>query len=214
MVFEVGKSRPEALLESGETVALLRYYADAMERNDGFIREMGRSIPDDPDEHNASVLRPYGVWVVLSPFNFPVALSAASVAAPLMTGNTVVSKAGSDTPLGGWKTAQLFADARLPDGVFNYLSGRGSLVGQELEDNRDVNGWTFTGSHEVDMAILKRAVSGRYPVAISLVDRSIPGYWETRGHSDTAQIKPRGVLDVNSGEWRRIPGGEVTEFVG
>ena len=55
--------------------------------------------------------------------------------------------------------------------------------------------------------------SAKSVVAVNLVDRSIPGYWETRGYPDSAQIKPRRVLDVNSGEYRRIPGGEVTEFV-
>ncbi len=163
MVFEVGKSRLEALAEVGETVALLRYYADAMERNDGFVHEMGKLDPDDPDELNVSVLRPYGVWVVISPFNFPLALSAAPIAAALLTGNTVVFKAGSDTPYNGWKTAQLFADAPLPDGVFNYVSGPGSVVGQELRDHPDVDGWTFTGSHDVGMTILKEAISGPYP---------------------------------------------------
>ncbi len=55
--------------------------------------------------------------------------------------------------------------------------------------------------------------SAKSVIAINLVDHSIPGYWETRGYPDGAQIKPRRVLDVNSGEYRRIPGGEVTEFV-
>ena len=163
MVFEVGKSRMEALAEVGETVALLRYYADAMERNDGFVREMGKLDPDDPDEHNVSVLRPRGVWAVISPFNFPLALSAAPIAAALLTGNTVVFKAASDTPYSGWKTAQLYAEASLPDGVFNYVTGPGSVVGQELQENPEVAGWTFTGSHDVGMTILKQAVSGPYP---------------------------------------------------
>lgn len=163
MVFEVGKSRLEALAEVGETVALLRYYADEMERNQGFVCEMGKLDPDDPDEDNVSVLRPYGVWVVISPFNFPLALSAAPIAAALMTGNTVVFKAGSDTPYDGWRTAQLFAEAELPDGVFNYISGPGSVVGQALQENHDVDGWTFTGSYDVGMTILRTAVSGAHP---------------------------------------------------
>jgi len=55
--------------------------------------------------------------------------------------------------------------------------------------------------------------SAKSVVAVNLVDHSIPGYWERRGYPDRAEIKPRRILDVNSGEWRRIPGGEVTEFV-
>jgi 1-pyrroline-5-carboxylate dehydrogenase len=134
-----------------------------MERNDGFIHEMGKLNPDDPNEVNVSVLRPYGAWVVISPFNFPLALSAAPIAAALLTGNTVVFKAGSDTPYNGWRTAELFAEAPLPDGAFNYVSGRGSVVGQELQENPAVDGWTFTGSHDVGMAILRQAGSGPYP---------------------------------------------------
>lgn len=163
MVFEVGKSRLEALAEVAETIALLRYYADAMERDDGFVREMGKLDPEDPGEHNVSVLRPYGAWVVISPFNFPLALSVAPIAAALLTGNTVVFKASSDTPYSGWKTAQLFAEAPLPPGAFNYVSGPGSVVGQELQQNVDIDGWTFTGSHNVGMSILRQSVSGRYP---------------------------------------------------
>lgn len=163
MVFEVGKSRLEALAEVGETVALLRYYADVMERNDGFSHEMGKLDPGDPDEQNVNVLRPYGAWAVISPFNFPLALSAAPIAAALLMGNTVVFKAGSDTPYIGWKTAQLFLEAALPDGVVNYVSGPGSVVGQELLEDADVAGWTFTGSHDVGMTILRRAASGPYP---------------------------------------------------
>jgi DMSO/TMAO reductase YedYZ molybdopterin-dependent catalytic subunit len=55
--------------------------------------------------------------------------------------------------------------------------------------------------------------SAKSVVAVSLVDRSIAGYWEKRGYPDSAQIKPRRILDVNSGQLRRIPGGEVTEFL-
>jgi DMSO/TMAO reductase YedYZ molybdopterin-dependent catalytic subunit len=55
--------------------------------------------------------------------------------------------------------------------------------------------------------------SAKSVVAINLVDRSIPGYWEMRGYPDSAQIKPRRILDVNTGQWRRIAGGEVTGFI-
>lgn len=163
MILEVGKSRLEALAEVAETADLLRYYANSMEQNHGFINELGKLNPDDPKEQNFSVLRPYGVWVVISPFNFPMALSAAPIAAALLTGNTVVFKGSSDTPYNGWKTAELFAEADLPAGVFNFVSGPGSVVGQELQDNSEVDGWTFTGSYEVGMTILKKAASGPHP---------------------------------------------------
>ncbi len=162
MILEVGKSRLEALGEVEETADLLRYYADSMEKNKGFVNELGKLNPDDPKEQNFSVLRPYGVWVVISPFNFPMALSAAPIAAALVTGNTVVFKGASNNGYVGWKTAELFAEAGLPAGVFNYVSGPGRTVGQELLDNPDVNGWTFTGSYEVGMNVVKQGLSGKY----------------------------------------------------
>ncbi len=160
MVLEVGKSRLEALGEVEETVDLLRYYADAMEKNGGYVREMGKL---SENERNLSVLKPYGVWVVISPFNFPMALSGAPIAAALVSGNTVVFKGASTTLYTGWKTAELFARAGMPNGVFNYVSGPGRSVGQELQDNPEIDGWTFTGSYDVGMQVARNAASGRYP---------------------------------------------------
>ena len=160
MVMEVGKSRLEALGEVEETADLLRYYANAMEQNSGYIRELGK-LSDN--ETNLSVLKPFGVWVVISPFNFPMALSGAPICAALITGNTVVFKGASSTLYTGWKTAELFAEAGLPKGVFNYVSGPGRTVGQELQDNSDIAGWTFTGSYEVGMQVARNALNGRYP---------------------------------------------------
>lgn len=163
MVLEVGKSRLEALGEVEETADLLRYYANSMEKNRGFVNEMGKLNPDDPTEHNYSVLKPHGVWVVISPFNFPMALSAAPIAAALVTGNTVVFKGALETPYNDWKVAELFAEAGLPAGVFNSVLGPDETVGQTLLDSSDVDGWTFTGSHEVGMMVLRKAAGGPYP---------------------------------------------------
>jgi 1-pyrroline-5-carboxylate dehydrogenase len=63
----------------------------------------------------------------------------------------------------GWKTAELFAEAGLPPGVFNYVSGPGRTVGQEMQDNPDIDGWTFTGSYDVGMQVARNAFAGRYP---------------------------------------------------
>lgn len=160
MVMEVGKSRLEALGEVEETADLLRYYADAMEKNGGYVRGLGK-LSDH--ERNQSVLKPFGVWAVISPFNFPMALAGAPIAAALITGNTVVFKGASTTQYTGWKTAEMYIEAGFPPGVFNYVSGPGRTVGQELLDNPDIDGWTFTGSYEVGMQVARNAVSGRYP---------------------------------------------------
>ncbi len=163
LVYEVGKSRLEALGEVEESVDLVRYYADSMEDNRGFFNEMGKLNPDDPTEHNFSILRPYGVWVVISPFNFPMALSSAPVAAALVTGNTVVFKGAPETPYTSWKMSELFIEAGVPAGVFNNILGPDETVGQALLDSPDVDGWTFTGSYAVGMKVLQSARSGRYP---------------------------------------------------
>jgi 1-pyrroline-5-carboxylate dehydrogenase len=163
MVYEVGKSRMEAIAEVAETRDSLTYYAQMMKSNRGYSREMGKLRPGDPNERNVSVSRPHGVWVVISPFNFPLSLSAAPIAAALLTGNTVVFKGASDTVYDGWKTAELFAEAGLPPGVFNYVSGSGAIVGQELLESPGVDGWTFTGSYRVGMNVYRQATKGRCP---------------------------------------------------
>lgn len=163
MVMEVGKNRLEALGEVEEAADLLRYYAASMEKNGGFVNELGKYNPNDPKERNLSVLHPYGVWVVISPFNYPIALSVAPIAAALVTGNTVIFKGASDTPYTCWKAAELFAEAGLPPGVFNYVSGPGRTVGQELQENPGVDGWTFTGSYAVGMKLFGKAAAGICP---------------------------------------------------
>ncbi|HEX9921233.1 MAG TPA: aldehyde dehydrogenase family protein [Anaerolineae bacterium] len=163
MIYEVGKNRLEALGEVEETADLLRYYADSMEKNNGFVNEMGKLNPNDPTEHNYSVLAPYGVWLVISPFNFPMALSAAPIAAALVTGNTVVYKGALETPYNNWKTTELFVEAGLPPGVFNSVLGPDETLGQSLLDNPQVNGFTFTGSHPVGMKVLRTAAGGPTP---------------------------------------------------
>ena len=91
------------------------------------------------------MLNPYGVWAVISPFNFPMALAGAPIAAALVTGNTVVFKGAPQTPYMAWKTAELFAEAGLPAGVFNAVYGPNETVGQTLLDSSLVDGITFTG---------------------------------------------------------------------
>ena len=82
-----------------------------MRANGGYVREMGRLVPTD---RNTSVLRPYGVWAVIAPWNFPYALLGAPVAAALVTGNTVVMKPSSETPLSGVKLVEIFEQAGVP----------------------------------------------------------------------------------------------------
>ena len=153
MSYEVGKNRLEALGDVEETADLIRYYCDEMEANDGFDRRMGQL---SPDEHTRSVLKPHGVWGVISPFNFPMALAGGPAGGALVAGNTVVVKPSSDAPLLAFRLYEALRDAGLPRGVFNYVTGPGESVGAELEENEDLNGLIFTGSYEVGMRLYKQ----------------------------------------------------------
>ncbi len=152
MTFEVGKNRLESLGDVEEAADLLRYYSDEMEQNNGFVRPMG-SLSES--EHTRSVLKPHGVWAVISPFNFPMALSGGPCAGALIAGNTVVLKPSSDAPLLGYKFGEALRDAGVPDGVFNFVTGSGETVGAELEENPGIGGMVFTGSYEVGMKLYK-----------------------------------------------------------
>jgi 1-pyrroline-5-carboxylate dehydrogenase len=108
-----------------------------------------------PGEENLSVMRPYGVWAVISPFNFPLALAAGPAGGALAAGNTVVFKPASATPLLGQKLAEMAIEAGLPAGVFNFITGPGSTAGQELIDNSGIDGIVFTGSKEVGLHLMR-----------------------------------------------------------
>ena len=163
LALEVGKNRMEALGEVQETADLIAWYCDQMEANDGFVRV----LPDDPlrgfASHNRSVLKPYGVWSVIAPFNFPYALAGGPIGAALVAGNTVVFKTASHTAWSGWLLLEALRDAGMPEGVVNYVSGPGGEVGSALVDSADVAGVTFTGSYEVGMQIVRTFAAGRWP---------------------------------------------------
>jgi 1-pyrroline-5-carboxylate dehydrogenase len=146
--FEVGKSRLEALGDVAETSEFLRYYAKQMEDHDGFVIPLNALASN---ESNVSVLRPYGVWAVISPFNFPLALAAGGSIGAMLTGNTVVLKPSNRGALAALVFYRLMADAGLPDGVLNVVTG-GDDVGRALVE-ADVDGITFTGSYDVGMSI-------------------------------------------------------------
>ena len=151
MAIEVGKNRIEALGEVEESADLLRYYAQTMEDNDGYDHAMGNL--GDATVHTRSVLRPHGVFAVISPFNFPMALATGPTGAALMAGNTVVLKPSTSSPLSAVKLMEAYIDAGIPKGVINLVMGPGETVGQTLQDHPGVDGIVFTGSYEVGMRL-------------------------------------------------------------
>jgi 1-pyrroline-5-carboxylate dehydrogenase len=152
MAMEVGKNRLEALGDVEESADLLRWNANEMEKNDGFARPM--QSMGAPGEYY-DVLRPFGVWAIISPFNFPMALAAGPSSGALVAGNCVVFKPAHMGVYTGLKLYEIYMAAGVPKAAFHYLSGPGSVVGDEIVNHPDVSGITFTGSYEVGMGIYK-----------------------------------------------------------
>ncbi len=146
LTLEAGKPRLEAMGEVEEAIDLISVYSQEMEANNGFLKPMGQL---SPQEANRSVLRPYGVWGVIAPFNFPVALSTGMIAGALIGGNTVVFKPSHETPLTGMLVYQCLADAGLPAGALNYVTGYGAPLGEALSGAQDLDGIAFIGSRAV-----------------------------------------------------------------
>src|SRR5947207_1731366 len=152
MGFEAGKNRLECIGDVEESADLIEYYCDQVAVHRGFETKLGVL---GPGEENTSVLRPYGVWAVISPFNFPLALAAGPAGGALVAGNTVVFKPASATPLLGYALLEVMVAAGIPAGVFNFITGGGGTAGQELIDNAGVDGIVFTGSKEVGMHLIR-----------------------------------------------------------
>jgi 1-pyrroline-5-carboxylate dehydrogenase len=182
--YETGKSRLECVGEIEEAADFFDYYCDRMEQTDAFQNLMG--MPGSAAE-SRSVLRPYGVFGIIAPFNFPFALAAGPTAAALLAGNTVVCKAAEDTALAGIRFYELLHDT-LPPGVFNLVNGPGIPVGQEISDNPGVDGLVFTGSMAVGMKLLRD--NGARPIPRPLIIEM--------GGKNPALIMPTADLDKAS----------------
>jgi 1-pyrroline-5-carboxylate dehydrogenase len=158
MTLEVGKNRLESLGDVEEAADLLRYYAGQLEEAQGFVKPMARLAPH---EDTRSVLRPYGVFAVIAPFNFPIALAAGMSAGALLGGNTVILKPSEETPWCAEGLYHALADAGLPPGVFQVVHGEGETLGAALVRHPSLDGVTFTGSKAVGMAIHQQLSTGR-----------------------------------------------------
>lgn len=152
MALEIGKNRMEAMGDAEEAADLIDYYAQTMEEANGFVKPLGKLLPN---EKTQSVLRPYGVFFCISPFNFPLALSTGMSAAALMAGNTIVYKPSPFAPWSGALLAEVYAAAGLPAGVFNFVPCRLDDVGARFWDRDDVDGIVFTGSRDVGLMLVK-----------------------------------------------------------
>lgn len=162
MSLEVGKNRMESLGDVAETADLIRYACYQVEKNNGFIVPMGSDPLVGYKATNYSKMLPYGVWLVISPFNFPTALTGGPSGSALVSGNTLVIKPATDTPWVVRLLVDCMRDAGIPDGVVNFVTGPGRTLGQALIDSPEVDGVTFTGSYDVGMKIFRDFAAGRY----------------------------------------------------
>ena len=148
MIYEVGKSWPEADGDTAEAIDFLEFYA----------REMVRLAEDHPlvrieGEDNQLVYIPLGVGAVIPPWNFPVAIMVGMTSASFVTGNTVVLKPASTSPMIAWQFMRILEDVGLPAGVVNFLTGSGSIIGDALIEHPMVRFIAFTGSRDVGLRI-------------------------------------------------------------
>ena len=154
-LYEIGKSRIEAIGEAEEAVDMVDYYRSEIRANNDYARNMNELVAN---ETARSVLRPYGVFAVIAPFNFPLALSIGMISGALLTGNAVVFKPSPGCALTGLMIAKSLRTAGLPEGVFNIVLGAGE-VGRALATDEGIDGVAFTGSHKTGMSIFRHAAT-------------------------------------------------------
>lgn len=151
-VLEVGKQWDQAYGDVTEAIDFMEYYARDMIRL-GAPRRMGRV----PGELNHYQYRPKGVAAVIGPWNFPLAISCGMAAAAIVTGNCVLYKPSGLSSAVGYTLCNIFREAGLPPGVFNYVPGRSSIMGDYLVTHKDISMIAFTGSMDVGLHIIQKA---------------------------------------------------------
>jgi RHH-type proline utilization regulon transcriptional repressor/proline dehydrogenase/delta 1-pyrroline-5-carboxylate dehydrogenase len=151
-ILEVGKSWKEADADVAEAIDFLNYYGQEMIRL-GKPRLLGTY----PGEYNEYRYEPKGIGVVISPWNFPIAIPTGMIAAGIVTGNCVIFKPSGLSPVTGWRIMEAFRNSGLPSGVLQFLPGPGDLVGEYLVHHSEIDFIAFTGSKDVGLRIVKIA---------------------------------------------------------
>jgi acyl-CoA reductase-like NAD-dependent aldehyde dehydrogenase len=160
---EQGKPVAEAIGEVNHLAHGVRYYAEAATKVRGSYQDLPSAFGP---AYGQVIRRPLGVCAAITPYNFPLTLLGTKVAPALAMGNTVVAKPAATTPLATLEVARLFAEAGVPDGVLNVITGRGSVVGDALVGHPDVRRVAFTGSTDIGRHVV--AVGGPQLKRISL----------------------------------------------
>lgn len=169
LVCEVGKTRKDAKGEVDRTINTLRLSAEEAKRITGEMIPL-QATEGSESRMGFTIRVPRGVIGAITPFNYPLLLSAHKIAPAIAAGNTVVVKPATVTPLATYQLVALLEEAGLPKGYINIVTGSGSEVGEWLLDDQRVAMYTFTGSGEVGRHIKER--SGMRPVALELGNNS------------------------------------------
>jgi 1-pyrroline-5-carboxylate dehydrogenase len=156
LVYEAGKTWPEAEADVAEAIDFCEYYAREMLRLAG-----PQPVVQMPGELDEMLYIPLGVGVVIPPWNFPLAILAGMTAAALVAGNTVVVKPSSETPTIGAMFGEVLLDAGFPESCFTVLTGGGSTIGDVLVEHPKTRFIAFTGSRDVGLRINELAAKHR-----------------------------------------------------
>ncbi len=187
-VREAGKTLEDALAELREAIDFLRYYA--LEARTKFAQPV--DLPGPSGERNTLGIRGRGVFVCISPWNFPLAIFTGQVAAALVVGNAVLAKPAEQTPLVAFRATELLLEAGVPVDVLHFLPGDGEEIGGYAVAQADVAGVAFTGSNETAWIINQTLAARRGAIAVLVA--------ETGGQNamfvDSSALPEQVVLDV------------------
>lgn len=163
LAYENGKNRYEAMGDVDEAIDFIKYYAMNLIENKGFEHFTGKAYEN---EETFSMMKPYGVFAVIAPFNF-YSITVGMTAAPLVVGNSVLLKPSSDIPLSSYLFVKLLHEAGVPEDAVSFLTGSGSKIGSAISSHDTVSGIVFTGSKDTGMNIFHTATAKRPKVIVT-----------------------------------------------
>lgn len=188
-----GKPLSQAESDIEGAARYFEYYAGAADKLEG------TSVPVGPEQIDFTVREPYGVSAQITPWNFPANLFARGVAPALVAGNTTVIKPAEQTPLSTLRLAEICAEAGIPDGVVNVVTGFGEPTGSALSSHSDVDTITFTGSVPTGQAIMKQAADTVTPVTLELGGKNPAIVFPDADLNETANWIARAIF-TNAGQ--------------
>ncbi len=191
---ETGKPIRETMsIDIPMAADLFRYYAGAA------TKVHGETIPVNGNFFHYTVREPIGVLGLIVPWNFPMLIAARKIAPALACGNSIVLKPAEISSLTAIRMAELCLEAGVPEGVFNVVSGKGSVVGQVIVDSPLVDGISFTGSTSVGQTIMQGGAGNVKRLSLELGGKS-PNIVFVDADIDTAIKMAAAAIFYNKGE--------------